>query len=107
MNDVDPIVYVLRRYRQQMGISQEVMSERTNISRRTLQRIETGTTDMKLQQYRKYLEVLGMSDMDVSIALFSHEFVTEKDVAAVARNLPFKVKQAIVRFLAELVSALK
>ncbi len=107
MNNVDPIVYILRRYRQKRGISQDDMAEKTGISRRTLQRIEAGTTDMKLSHYRSYLKVLGMSDMDVSIALFSHEFVTEKDIAAVARNLPFKVKQAIVRFLAELATALK
>lgn len=107
MNKVDPIVYVLRRYRQAKGISQDDMAEQTGISRRTVQRIESGSTDMKLSQYRQYLRVLGMSDMDVSIALFSHEFVTEREIAAVARKLPIKVKQAIIRFLAELVAAIK
>ncbi len=62
---------------------------------------------MKISQYRNYLTVLGMSDMDVSIALFSHEFVTEKDVAAMARKFPLRVKQVIVRFLDELAEVLK
>ncbi|MFA0055142.1 helix-turn-helix domain-containing protein [Vibrio echinoideorum] len=107
MNKIDPIVYVLRRYRENQGISQEQMSKLTGISSRTIQRIESGNSDMKISQYRNYLTVLGMSDMDVSIALFSHEFVTEKDVAAMARKFPLRVKQVIVRFLDELAEVLK
>ncbi|MBF4406244.1 XRE family transcriptional regulator, partial [Vibrio anguillarum] len=98
---------VLRRYRENKGISQEQMSKLTGISSRTIQRIESGNSDMKISQYRNYLTVLGMSDMDVSIALFSHEFVTEKDVAAMARKFPLRVKQVIVRFLDELAEVLK
>lgn len=107
MSKVDPIVYVLRRYRENKGISQEKMSVLTGISVSTIQRIESGRSDMKLSQYRSYLAVLEMSDMDVSIALFSHEFVTEKDVAAMARKFPLRVKQVIVRFLDELADVLK
>lgn len=62
---------------------------------------------MKLSQYRCYLKVLDVSDMDISIDLFSHEFVSEKEVAAMARRLPLKVKQAVVKFLEELSRALK
>ncbi|MGY6511874.1 helix-turn-helix domain-containing protein [Vibrio parahaemolyticus] len=107
MSKMDPIVYVLRRYRENKGISQDKMSALTGISVSTIQRIESGRTDMKLSQYRSYLTVLDMSDMDVSISLFSHEFVTEKDVAARARKFPLKVKQVIIRFLDELADALK
>ena len=102
MKKTDPIVYVLRRYRENKGISQDKMSTLTGMSVSTIQRIENGRTDMKLSQYRSYLNVLNMSDMDVSIALFSHEFVTEKDVAAIARQFPLKVKRVIIRFLDEL-----
>jgi predicted transcriptional regulator len=107
MSKVDPIVYVLRRYRENKGISQDKMSVLTGISVSTIQRIESGRSDMKLSQYRSYLTVLEMSDMDVSIALFSHEFVTEKDVAAMARKFPLQVKRVIVRFLDELAEVLK
>ncbi len=109
MKKTDPIVYVLRRYRENKGISQDKMSTLTGMSVSTIQRIENGRTDMKLSQYRSYLNVLNMSDMDVSIALFSHEFVTEKekDVAAMARQFPLKVKRVIIRFLDELSEALK
>lgn len=107
MSKVDPIVYVLRRYRENKGISQDKMAVLTGISVSTIQRIENGRSDMKLRQYRSYLTVLEMSDMDVSIALFSHEFVTEKDVAAMARKFPLQVKRVIVRFLDELSDVLK
>lgn len=107
MSKVDPIVYVLRRYRENKGISQDKMSVLTGISVSTIQRIESGRSDMKLSQYRSYLTVLEMSDMDVSIALFSHEFVTDKDVAAMARRFPLQVKRVIVRFLDELSDVLK
>lgn len=83
------------------------MSVLTGISVSTIQRIESGRSDMKLSQYRSYLGVLEMSDMDVSIALFSHEFVTEKDVAAMARKFPIQVKLVIVRFLDELSEVLR
>ncbi|MGL4475133.1 MAG: helix-turn-helix domain-containing protein [Shewanella sp.] len=107
MRKVDPIVFVLRRYRETSGISQEKMSKLTGISARTIQRIESGETDMKMSQYRSYLNSLEMSDMDVSMSLFTHEFVTEKDVAAMARKFPLRVKQVIVRFLDELSEVLK
>lgn len=107
MSKIDPIVYVLRKYRLRQGISQDKMSALTGISVSTIQRIESGRTEMKLGQYRRYLKVLDISDMDVSIGLFSHEFVSEREVASMARKLPVKVKQAVVKFLEELSDALK
>ncbi|MDN3696782.1 helix-turn-helix transcriptional regulator [Vibrio cortegadensis] len=107
MKKADPIVHVLRRYRENQGISQDRMSGLTGISVSTIQRIENGRTDMKLSHYRSYLNALGMSDMDVSIALFSHEFVTEKEVAAVSRKLPFRFRRIVIAFLNELADALK
>lgn len=107
MSKTDPIVYVLRRYREEKGISQEKMSIKTGISISTIQRIESGKSDMKLSQYRCYLSALNMSDMDVSVSLFSHEFVTDKDVAAMARRFPLQVKRVVVRFLDELADVLK
>lgn len=67
------------------------MSDLTGISYRTVQRIEAGETDMKLSQYRRYLTALNLSDMDVSIALLDHDYVTERDIAALSRRLPFDI----------------
>lgn len=102
MSKVDPIVYVLRRYRENSNISQDRMSALTGISISTIQRIESGRAEMKLGQYRKYLNVLGISDMDVSVALFSHEFVTEKEIAAISRKFPLKIRRVLIKFLNEL-----
>ncbi|WP_413285978.1 helix-turn-helix domain-containing protein [Vibrio sp. MA40-2] len=107
MRKIDPIVFVLRRYRETNGISQEKMSKLTGISERTIQRIESGESDMKMSQYRSYLDSLKMSDLDVSMSLFTHEFVTEREVAAVSRKLPFRFRQIVIAFLNELADALK
>ncbi len=107
MKVVDPIVSVLRRYRENAGISQQEMSNITNISYRTLQRLESGESDMKLSHYRQYLKALNLADMDVSIALYNHEFTTANDVAAVSRKLPLKFRYVLIRFLNELSEILK
>ncbi|OCH31983.1 transcriptional regulator [Aliivibrio fischeri] len=106
-NKIDPIVYVLRRYREVKGFSQEQVALKTGISPRTIQRIESGDSDMKMGQYRRYLEALGLSDMDISMSLFSHEFVTEKEVAAISRRLPYRFRKIVIVFLNELAEALK
>lgn len=106
MKKCDPIVSVLRRYRELKKISQEEMSRKTGISVSTVQRIESGRTHMNLDHYRRYLNVLEISDMDVSIALFAHEFVTELDVAAAARKYPSKTRRIIAKFLHELIDSL-
>lgn len=105
MNKIDPVVYVLRKYREKGNFSQREIAQFTGISERTIQRIESGDTDMKFSQYRCYLRALNITDMDVSIAMLSHEFATEDDVAAAVRRLPFPFKRAIIRFLNELAEA--
>ncbi|EKO3414779.1 helix-turn-helix transcriptional regulator [Vibrio fluvialis] len=102
MKKCDPIVSVLRRYRELSKISQEEMARKTGISVSTVQRIESGRTHMNLDQYRRYLKVLNISDMDVSIALYTHEFVTELDVAAAAKKYPFGARKVIAAFLHDL-----
>ncbi|NOI16418.1 helix-turn-helix domain-containing protein [Vibrio hepatarius] len=103
MKKCDPIVSVLRRFRENRKISQGEMSKRTGIPLRTLQRVESGESDMNLSHYRKYLKVLEVADMDVSIALHSHEFATELDVAAVARMLPPDIKKLHLQYMLGLV----
>lgn len=98
----DPIVDVIRHFRERKGVTQAALAKRTGMSPRTIQRIEAGETDMKLNQYRRVIDALEISDMDVSLALFTHEFVTAKDVAAVAKRLPFRVRRIVVKFLTEL-----
>jgi len=102
MSKIDPVVYVLRKYREKGNLSQRDIALKTGISERTIQRIESGYTDMKFSQYRCYLRALKITDMDVSIAMLSHEFATEGDIAAVSRRLPVCLRQVIFDFLDEL-----
>lgn len=90
-----------------MGLSQQQMADKSGMSLRTIQRLEAGETDMKLGQYRKIIEALGISDMDVSVALFRHEFATGKDLGALAQALPVDIRQVIVRFLVDLADKIK
>lgn len=83
------------------------MSKKTGIPLRTLQRVESGESEMNFSHYRKYLKVLDVADMDVSIALHSHDFATELDVAAVAKMLPPEVKRLHLQYLLGLVKVMK
>ncbi|EKO3667270.1 helix-turn-helix transcriptional regulator [Vibrio metschnikovii] len=103
MKKCDPIVSVLRRHRELRRISQEEMARKTNISISTIQRIESGRTSMNLIHYRKYLSVLGLSDMDVSVALYSHEYIDDIHVAAAAKRFPPAARRVIAQFLNDLV----
>lgn len=107
MAKIDPIVPVLKKFRNTAGLSQQQLADKSGMSLRTIQRLESGETDMKLGQYRKIIEVLGISDMDVSVALFHHEFATGKDLAALAQALPVDIRQVIVRFLIDLADKIK
>ncbi|EGR0992903.1 XRE family transcriptional regulator [Vibrio parahaemolyticus] len=107
MAKIDPIVPVLKKFRNSMGLSQQQMADKSGMSLRTIQRLEAGETDMKLGQYRKIIEALGISDMDVSVALFRHEFATGKDLGALAQALPVDIRQVIVRFLVDLADKIK
>lgn len=103
MSNADSIIHVLRRYREKRGYSQKEISDLTGISYRTVQRIESGVSDMKLSQYRRYLVALDLSDMDVSIALLAHDYVTERDIAALSRRLPYKMRVYLFMFIKGLV----
>ncbi|EOW7174554.1 TPA: helix-turn-helix transcriptional regulator [Vibrio parahaemolyticus] len=107
MAKIDPIVPVLTKFRNTMGLTQQQLADESGLSLRTIQRLEAGETDMKLGQYRRIIEALGISDMDVSVALFRHEFATGKDVAALAQSLPLDIRQVIVRFLVDLADKIK
>lgn len=103
----DPIVSVLRHCREAKGMTQKDLAGYTGLSYRTIQRMESGETDMKLGQYRRILDALELSDMDVSVALLSHEFTKADDVASAAKLLPLQVREVLVQFLMSLADAIK
>lgn len=99
---MDPIILVLKRYRQERGFSQAELARRTGISCRTVQRIESGASDMALRQYRKVIEILNITDMDVSVSMLKHNWTTTGDVAAAARLLTPKQRKAVMNLILEL-----
>nr|OEF28093.1 transcriptional regulator [Vibrio cyclitrophicus 1F97] len=103
----DPIVSVLRHCREAKGMTQKDLAGYTGLSYRTIQRMESGDTDMKLGQYRRILDALDLTDMDVSVALLSHEFTKADDVASAAKLLPLQVREVLVQFLMSLADAIK
>ncbi|HGY0940883.1 TPA: helix-turn-helix domain-containing protein [Vibrio cholerae] len=103
----DPIVSVLRHYREIRGMTQHELSSKTGLSYRTVQRLESGESDMKLGQYRRILRALNLTDMDVSVALLSHEFTKAEDVASAAKLLPIQVREVLVKFLTSLADVIK
>ena len=102
MPSLDPIILVLKRYRQERGFSQAELARRTGISCRTMQRIENGTSDMTFRQYRKVIEILNLTDMDVSVSMLKHNWTTTGDIAAAARLLSPKQRKAIMNLILEL-----
>lgn len=62
---------------------------------------------MNLGQYRRYLGILNITDMDVVIALYSHDFATDKDVASIARRLPIRIRRIVINFIKDLSEEIK
>lgn len=103
----DPIIDVLRHARVRQKITQKQIAAATGVSTRTIGRIESGQADMTLNQYRLWIECLGLSDLDVSLSLFNYDVVTAKDIEAASRRLPLKVRRLVLRFLLDLPNAMK
>ncbi|ELH7952713.1 helix-turn-helix transcriptional regulator [Vibrio fluvialis] len=95
----DPIVDVLRTRRELSGITQEVLADSAGISLRTLQRIESGSADMKISQYRSIIRVLGMTDLDVSLDMLGVEGVDVDEIAAATRGVPPSVRKALLNLM--------
>ena len=57
---------------------------------------------MTLRQYRKALEILHITDMDVSVSMLRHSWTTTGDIAAAARLLSPKQRKAVMNLMLEL-----
>ncbi|MCG9785370.1 helix-turn-helix transcriptional regulator [Vibrio brasiliensis] len=102
MRKTSRIVAVLRRFRELAGFTQEQMAEKTGMSVSTLQRIETGMAEMKLSQLEQYMKVLGVTLIDVELAMQKGDYILEKDIAAAARLLGIRQRRALLRFITDL-----
>jgi transcriptional regulator with XRE-family HTH domain len=60
---------IIREYRLQSGFSQEELAERTQLSTRTIQRIENGETQPRGDSLKRVAEVLGVTIEDLQPSL--------------------------------------
>ncbi|WP_000119695.1 helix-turn-helix domain-containing protein [Vibrio mimicus] len=95
----EPLIKALKERREAIGYSQEMMADRIGISLKTYQRIEKGDTDMKMSHYRKMVEQLKTTDLDISLDMLGIDRTTPWDVAAAARTLPPEVRTALVSLI--------
>lgn len=106
MRKISSIVSVLRRYREQARLTQEHIAQRTGISLSTIKRIERGARMMTIEDYEKYLNVLGISHIDVLISLDTGDYEVEREIASLARQLPADLRLAHLTYLRALTKAL-
>ncbi|MFL7036468.1 helix-turn-helix domain-containing protein [Vibrio lentus] len=96
------IIAVLRRFRELAGLTQKEMAIKTGISKTSIQRIESGSVEMKLSQLSRYLKVLDLTLIDIEIATQSGDYAVEKEIAAASRLLTMKERKALLRFIQDL-----
>ena len=57
---------------------------------------------MTFRQYRKVIEILHITDMDVSVSMLQHSWTTTGDIAAAARRLSPRQRKAVMNLILEL-----
>ena len=83
----EPIVIALRNRRVARELTQGQLASMAGMSEKTLQRIESGSSDLKISQYRALVSALSITDLDVSLDMLAVDTTTPWDVAAAARVL--------------------
>ncbi len=103
---ITAIVAVLRRYRELAKKTQQDMSDATGIKLRTLERIESGSSQMNLKQLELYLNVLDLTFLDLAVTIQTGQYTRARDVEAAAKLLPQQIRAAHLTYLLELSRAL-
>lgn len=64
---------LIRRKREFLGLTQEELAELANVSTDTIHRIESGTTNVKLDIYYRVCDVLGTTPYDCSPSRYKNK----------------------------------
>ncbi|MGF1905239.1 helix-turn-helix domain-containing protein [Aliivibrio salmonicida] len=102
MGKLPTIVAVLRRFRELQRITQEEMSTRTGIAIATVQRIESGTTKMNIEQMQLYLDKLDITLIDVELATRRGDYSRDATLVSSVKLLSEKQKRAIQNLITDL-----
>ncbi len=95
----EPLIKAIKARREAAGISQTQAAEMTGVSLKTYQRIENGSTELKMSHYRILLQNLKVTDLDISLDMLGVDKATPWDVAAAARTLPPDIRATLVTLI--------
>lgn len=95
----DPLIEAIKQRREAAGLSQKDIANLIGVTLKTYGRMERGETEMKLSHYRKIVEKLKTTDLDISLDMIGIQKGTPWDVAAAARTLPPEVRTALVSLI--------
>lgn len=95
----EPIINVIRRRREMIGMSRSQIADIAGMSEKTYLRIERGDSDMRLSQYRTIIRALKLTDLDISLDILEIDTTTPWDVAAAARILSPEARLLLVKLV--------
>ncbi|OCH08112.1 hypothetical protein A6D98_09895 [Aliivibrio fischeri] len=95
----EPLINAIKKRREAAGISQMEAAKMAGMSLKTYQRIENGSTDMKMSHYRTLVQNLKTTDLDISLDMLGVDAATPWDVAAAARTLTPEVRNVLVSLI--------
>lgn len=88
----EPRILALTARRKAANVTQEQAAAMAGISLKTYQRIEAGTSDMRLKHYGNLLRHLNVTDLDLALDMMDVGDTSIKEVTAAARLLPGKAR---------------
>ncbi|MHA1129311.1 MAG: CBS domain-containing protein [Candidatus Helarchaeota archaeon] len=84
----------LKRYRKNIGLTQQELAERASVSQSLIARIEAGTVDPRLSTVRKILHVINEFQQKelkaIDVAITNVITIQESDLVSVASKLMFE-----------------
>lgn len=104
---ISSIVAVLRRYREQAEVTQQELSKKTGIKLRTLQRFETGKTSMTIAHMELYMKALGITLLDLAVAVQTGDYSKAGQVESASKLLPKDAQEKHLQFLISIGKGLK
>ena len=95
----EKFIKALKKRRETAEISQSQAAKTIGVSLKTYQRIENGQTDIKMTHYRRLLEMLNASELDLCLDIIGVDGATPWDVAAAARTLTPDIRTILVTLI--------
>lgn len=82
------------------------MARETGIGIRTIERIESGESDMKVSHMERYMSVLGLSHFDLAIAVQTGNYSVSNEMESAAKALPHDIRLLQFQYIVKLAEIL-